>query len=296
MSRTLANLLKMQFLLAAATSLVVMTTAPASTGAAATGDEANDETQGSEEQAEEASDDEEESDDDADGSNGGSGRVAGTTFERGFNNLLERFGNNARRVAEHLYRQDYKHRENLRLARGEVDQLKQSMPKNGARLLDKTAARDFDAYRKLGKPADLQAKLQSADTTAARLREREKDDVLREVAEVTNWNFKALKGAASDLSYAVKEVEENGRKLKKAYVVQTGENGNAAETEATDWFSKNKDFLLPALTAGANGNGHATYGQQFIQQPVHQGRSNGAQQPVSAAATVLSRYDEPKKP
>jgi len=264
------------------------------TDAAGSTSDATDATE-STEQTDEADDSEADADD-SDGEAASGNNVQGTSYERGFNNLLERFGNNARRVAEHLYRQDFKHRENLRLARGEVDQLKQSMPKNGARLLDKTAARDFDAYRKLGKPGDLEAKLQAGTQAAQALQGRQKDDLLREVAEVTNWNYKALKGAASDLDYTVKEVEENGQKRRKAFVV-TKSGDQTTETAAQDWFQQNKDFLMPSLTAGAGGvGGQQTYGQQFIQQPVNQQRSNGSQQPVSAAAAVLSRYDEPKKP
>jgi hypothetical protein len=163
-------------------------------------------------------------------------------------------------------------------------------------LLDKVAARDFDAYRKLGKPAELQAALTAGVEATKALKGREKDDQLRDVAEVTGWNYKALKGAASDIDYTVKEVEENGAKRRKAFVV-TRNGEQVTETAAQDWFQQNKDFLMPALTAGSTGGaGQQTYGQQFIQQPVNQQRSNGSQQPVSAAATVLSRYDEPKKP
>jgi hypothetical protein len=236
-------------------------------------------------------------DDDADVDEAGSTstRVQGTSFERGFNNLMERFGNNARRVAEHLYRQDYKHRESLRLARGEVETLKQRVPKDGSRVVDRTTARELAEYRKLGKPTEVQQRLQAGVDASTALKTREKDDVLRDVAEVVGWNYKALKGAASDLDYTIKEVDDGrGGKKKVAHVV-TRNGADATETPATEWFTSNRDYLLPSLTANSgNGAGGSTYGQQFIVQPVGQQRSNGSTQPQSAASAILSRYDEPK--
>jgi hypothetical protein len=241
--------------------------------------------------------DDSDTDDDADADEVGSGdtRVQGTSFERGFTNLMERFGNNARRVAEHLYRQDYKHRESLRLARGEVETLKQRVPKDGSRVVDRATARELAEYRKFGKPSEVQTRLQAGADASTKLKGREKDDVLRDIAEVTGWNYKALKGAASDLDYTIKEVDDGrGGKKKVAHVV-TRNGTDATETPATEWFTSNRDYLLPSLTANSgNGGGGSTYGQQFIVQPVGQQRSNGSTQPQSAAAAVLSRYDEPK--
>jgi len=241
--------------------------------------------------------DDSDTDDDADADEDGSSgtRVQGTSFERGFTNLMERFGNNARRVAEHLYRQDYKHRESLRLARGEVETLKQRVPKDGSRVVDRTTARELAEYRKLGKPTEVQQRLQAGVDASTALKTREKDDVLRDVAEVVGWNYKALKGAASDLDYTIKEVDDGrGGKKKVAHVV-TRNGADATETPATEWFTSNRDYLLPSLTANSgNGGGGSTYGQQFIVQPVGQQRSNGSTQPQSAASAILSRYDEPK--
>jgi hypothetical protein len=241
--------------------------------------------------------DDSDTDDDADADEDGSSgtRVQGTSFERGFTNLMERFGNNARRVAEHLYRQDYKHRESLRLARGEVETLKQRVPKDGSRVVDRTTARELAEYRKLGKPTEVQTRLQAGADASTKLKGREKDDVLRDIAELTGWNYKALKGAASDLDYTIKEVDDGrGGKKKVAHVV-TRNGADATETPATEWFTSNRDYLLPSLTANSgNGGGGSTYGQQFIVQPVGQQRSNGSTQPQSAASAILSRYDEPK--
>jgi hypothetical protein len=241
--------------------------------------------------------DDSDTDDDADADEDGSSgtRVQGTSFERGFTNLMERFGNNARRVAEHLYRQDYKHRESLRLARGEVETLKQRVPKDGSRVVDRATARELAEYRKFGKPSEVQTRLQAGADASTKLKGREKDDVLRDIAEVTGWNYKALKGAASDLDYTIKEVDDGrGGKKKVAHVV-TRNGTDATETPATEWFTSNRDYLLPSLTANSgNGGGGSTYGQQFIVQPVGQQRSNGSTQPQSAASAILSRYDEPK--
>lgn len=238
-------------------------------------------------------------DEDSDANANSSGKtVKGTTFERGFNNLLERFGNNPRRVAEHLYRQDYKHRENLRLARTENEQLRTQLPKNGARTVDKQTARDLEAYRKLGKPQELATLLANGRKAEQDLQARTKDDTIRDVAELTGWNYKALKGAASDVEYTIKEVDANGQKQRQAFVVtRNGDDTQPTEHPVTDWFTANRDFLLPALTANASASTTATQrnGQQFIQQPVNQQRNNGQGQPLSAAASVLSRYDEPKK-
>jgi hypothetical protein len=278
-------------------TLVLMLTASGGNGSESTEavvDEQSDTGSDTANTGDDGSDDTDDADPDEDGDSG-NGRVQGTTFERGFNNLLERFGNNARRVAEHLYRQDYKHRENLRLARGEVEQLKTKLPRDGSRTVDRNTYRELESYRKLGKPAELQSKLSSGEQAAKALKGREKDDQLRDVAEVTKWNYKALKGAASDLDYVVKEVEDGkGGKVKQAFVV-TRNGEQATEVAAPEWFQSNRDFLMPALTAGTNGGGGTTtYGQQFIAQPVSQQRSNGSQQVPSAASAILSRYEEPK--
>lgn len=239
-------------------------------------------------------DDDDEDDDDTASANK---RTATGQFEKGFHNLLERFGGNGRRAAEHLYRLNYRGREKARLLAEEIDTLKRQLPGKGRTVLPQREADELKAYRALGKPNDIRSRLNAADQAVQELDTHKKDSLLRDVAEVEGYNFKALKGAASDVQYAVREVEADGKKQRRAFVI-TRNGDQTQETPVKDWFAQNRDYLLPALTATTDGNNRQQpqgYGQPFVAQPVPQQRSANNGQVPSAASAVVGRYVDPTK-
>lgn len=162
-----------------------------------------------------------------------------------------------------------------------------AMPSAKAQLLP--------AYEALGKPEDLKAAVGERDGLKAEVSGFKKDATLREVAEAYGWPFEAFKGLdelhrARNLQYELKEVEEDGQKVKRATV--KWKDGDKEETKPlkeyaeTEW----KPFM-PSLKQEAQeqqGKGGTT----FIRQSASAG---GGGRKDAAKDYVAKTYAQPEK-
>jgi hypothetical protein len=183
------------------------------------------------------------------------GKGGGNPAE-GFARLLERHGGSYEAVARHLYEDNYDYRRTNRELKTTLDDLKGKVPSEGAVVLGKDDAQLLDAYRQLGKPEELKAGLDERTTLKSTLDARQKTDLMRDVARTAGFKEDVLTRYGANLDYEIRELDQDGTKVKAAFV----KDGDTA-VPVVEHFAD----LLPALKVDATGSATGT---QFVRQNV----------------------------
>jgi hypothetical protein len=164
-----------------------------------------------------------------------------------------------------------------------ITTLKAKQVPEGARVLTAEEATAYDAYAALGKPADLTKKLADADTATQRLTTLERDAVIRDAATAAGYKFAVLKDRAGDLPIAVREVEQDGKKVSRAFVAPPG----GTEAELTAYAAQHWADYLPALTAQGNASGGTGQGLSLPRQ-----QFGGGQAPRDITSDFIAARNE----
>ncbi len=202
--------------------------------------------------------------------------------------ILEQYSGNATRMAEKLadaLGDNFKLREQKRTLADENERLKGNQKPEGATILTGDEATAYEAYRALGKPDEVQQRLQERETLQGQLSTLQRDAVLRDAAQVAGYKFSVLRDRAGDLAIEVRDATEEGKAVKRAFVkTQAGETP-LAEYAAREW----ADYL-PALQAGDAGR-QAGAGVQFP------GQAGGNPPPANPVQTYIqgAGYAPPKR-
>jgi hypothetical protein len=178
---------------------------------------------------------------------------------------------------------NYGYRSKLEKATARVAELEGKQTPEGATILQGEDAAAYDAYKALGKPADLTKKLADADTATQRLTTLERDAVIRDAATAAGYKFTVLKDRAGDLPIAVREVEQDGKKVSRAFVTPQG----GTEAELTAYAAQHWADYLPALTAQGNGSGGTGQGLSLPRQ-----QFGGGQAPRDLTSDFIAARNE----
>lgn len=173
----------------------------------------------------------------------------------GLQRLIERQGGEAGRVAELLYRENHDLREKNRALSGQV-------PGQGAVVLPPEQAQQWNAYQQLGKAEELKAALDARANAEARLASLEREATLRQVQEASGFKASVLGQlpGATALTFTVREVEADGKKLATAYVTDTAGQEHPLSAYAEQHWA---DFL-PALVVAQGAA--PSQGTSFVRQ------------------------------
>jgi hypothetical protein len=193
----------------------------------------------------------------------------------GLQRLIERQGGEAGRVAELLYRENHELREKNRTLAAQA-------PAQGAVVLQGEQAAQWTAYTALGKAEELKAAIEARSAAEGRLTALEREATLRTVAEASGYKASVLGQlpGASDLTFAVREVEADGKKTPTAFVTDTAGQEHALTAYAQQHWA---DFL-PALAASQGGT--AGQGASFVRQ------ATGGSAPSSPVDAFIQQSNE----
>lgn len=180
--------------------------------------------------------------------------------------ILDRHGRDALRLAEKLadaQNDTFSLREKNRRLREETAALRGRVPADGSVVLSAEDAAAWKAYQELGKAEDLKKRLTDSEGATTELTKLRRDAVIRDVADVAKFRASVLADRAQGLDLAVREVEENGKKVKRAVVVTDGKDTPLDAYAKEHW----ADYL-PALQLGEQraGGTHTPSGTPFPRQ------------------------------
>jgi hypothetical protein len=185
--------------------------------------------------------------------------------------LITRLGN-ADAAAQELWRDNYQLREQRRTSRAELADVKAKLPPDGAVILTKEQAADWDAYQKLGKPTDVEKTITDGKAAAEGLVKRDRADALGKAAKDLGYNPEVFTQLAdmNKLTLTSNEVTMGDGKKQTVY---TATPAGGQPMEMTQYASANWGIFMPSLTANAGGAG----GQQQQGQQQQQQGGGGAQ-------------------
>ncbi len=173
----------------------------------------------------------------------------------------------------------------------DLREARRKVPKEGARILSPEEAAEYDAYVAIGPSKDVKTRLETGDKASTDLSARQRGDHLREVAEATGTNLKALTRLAGDLTFEIgDEVETDGKKS-RSVTVKDGDKSKPFGDYLKDEWSD----MAPALLPQAGGE-QAKTGATFVKQDAGSTTGGGAKgwvQSTIEAQKTASGYVDP---
>lgn len=204
------------------------------------------------------------------GGNSGGGDDAA---QQGLKNLLQRHNNDAMALAGQLYSENYELRTTRRQLREELEQTKKKLPAEGTVVITAEEAKAFEAYKKLGKPEELETARTEIDTLKRGL-------LLDKAAALLEYRPGVLKKLADGLQISLREETVDGKVVETPIVTEGDKAISLKEFAEKNW----PDFIPALLAADSKTPPVST----FIKQP---GTGSGAK-PISL---VQARIDARKK-
>ena len=213
------------------------------------------------------------------GNNGGSGSGGSGSgngdddkARRNLQSLLAKKDGDAMALAAQLLGENADLREDKRGLNKQITDLKAKVPAEDSVILSGDALKTYNDLKALGnldelkqlktERDDFKTKYETEQQTNAK---NAREMLLRDVADVAGFKVSVLQdrdALTPGLSYELKEVEEDGKKTKRAFVKYKDGEGDSApvkELALTDFAAQKWSDYLPALqleaSAGGNSNG-----------------------------------------
>lgn len=173
--------------------------------------------------------------------------------------LLAKHGQDAIAAIAFLMSEGYHARDRARKAEAKVEVLEAGGAKapEGGMVLTKDQATQWAEYLKIGTPAEIQQGMEERKNLGAEHQKTQREKLLSEVAEVTNFRMAPLtrlarKEDGTDLVFEVKDEMVEGEQVKVAYVTDGTETTKVVEYAEAHW-----EEFLPALQREESSDGSA---------------------------------------
>lgn len=177
---------------------------------------------------------------------------------RGIEALLAK-ADKAETVARTLYQENFQLRQQRRDLRTEVKDLKGKLPADGTLVLSKEEAEAWEAYKKLGKPGDIEKSIEEGKKATEGLAQRDRAEQVANAAKAVGYNPEALTqlfGMHTGLELSSRTVKVGDKDTTAWYV----KDAQGQETELATYAQANWGTFMPSLQA--QGGGQQQGGQQ----------------------------------
>jgi hypothetical protein len=181
--------------------------------------------------------------------------------------LLGKHNNDASAAINQLLSENFKLREDKRELKKHLDEAGKTKPAEGSVVLSKAEAEKWKLYQEFGKPEEIKAAIGERDTLKTEVATANREQSLRDVAEVEGWNFGVIKRLAGDLAFEIIEGKDDKGNAKK-YANVILKNGDRTETKpAVEYAEKEWKEFLPSLKVNDDAAGKPNNGTQYVKQP-----------------------------
>lgn len=207
----------------------------------------------------------------------------------------ERFSGDAMRMAEKFaeFQEDnYQLREKNRQLKADLDAAAKRVPADGAVVLSADDAKAWDAYQKLGTPADVEKAVTDGKTSGEKLAALERNESVRAAAAAEQLNADALLALPNLPAITLKDVKDGEATVKRAFVTIEG----GQETALRDFGKQTYAALWPAVEAtGEQQQAGAGSGRKVPAQSSESGTGNARAATVQGAVKRLYSVPGQKK-
>lgn len=159
-----------------------------------------------------------------------------------FQSRLNKMNGDAMAFATQLFDENFRLREDKRALNEELTVLKAKVPADDHVVLTPAKAQEYEAYKAIGKPEEIQSRLDAGTTTESELAELKKKDILREVADLHGYKLSIL----VDRDKAVGGLEFSFKTDSKGDKVAHVKDGDK-DTPITEFAETNWADYLPSL-------------------------------------------------
>ena len=229
-----------------------------------------------------------------DGDGGGDGGNNAGDVEISFQKALDKRNNDAVALARQLFDDNYSARRRNRELSDELREAKTKVPAEGSVVLSTEQAAQWAAYQALGNPEEVKNAIDEKSTLQGQLDSMARNTILRDVAEKSGFKFSVLqtaddlaKSRGKNLTYELREVEEDGAKVMRAFVKDGDTQKPLGEYAQEQWAD-----LMPALVVQSD-----TQTQTGTPYPGQYAGNGGHQQPTARTQTLSTlnkAYAKPK--
>lgn len=155
------------------------------------------------------------------------------------------------RRVRRLLKDNQKQRDEIRDLKVQVKDLEKVKPQEGTVVLTAEEAKQWTAFKELGKPEDVKAKLEKLPELEQKVQAREHADAVTKACEMAGLNATAMLKlpGVSDLKFEVKKEKVDGKDVDVAYVTEAKQG--ATPKKLTDHVEAAWPEFLPALKADA---------------------------------------------
>lgn len=158
-----------------------------------------------------------------------------------FQSRLTKLNGDAMLFATQLYDENFRLREDKRLLSEQLTATKSKVPADDAVVLKPAEVQEYEAYKAIGKPTEIQARLDAHATLETQVAELKQKDVLREVADVHGYKLSVLLDRdKADGGLEISFKEDKGNKVAH---VKDGDK----ETPITEYAEANWADYMPSL-------------------------------------------------
>lgn len=241
----------------------------------------------------EADDDDE--DDDDDGDRGHRGRRSQTELMEQLVGMIDKRGggeSGAKAIALKLLDDNEKARNSKRIWKEKALELQKTAPKEGQVVLSKEDAAAYEEFKKLGTPAEVKTKVESAAALATEKATREKGDTVAKGAELAKLNPKLLARLAEKEGFVVELRDEkvDGKDVKVPYARKNEEK--AATLPLAQFVDKELADYKPALLAKGDGTAASSEQQSHATPYIEQSSTGTAPASGKVDAFIKSRNEQ----
>lgn len=221
---------------------------------------------------------------DTGGGGGGAGRKADKPVSEVVASLIRRHGG-AETALGVLAGENRDYRRRHRDDQARIQELQGKMG-DGAVVLSKDEAAQWEAYKALGKPDEIKPKLEKVPELERKVTERERKDLLTEAGKAVNWNPDAFNElvTAKGLHVEMRDVKVKDAKGEEVTVKQPHVRLAANESDplvpAPTWVEQNAKVWEPSLKAGAATGQQPAGGSTGLPVPGVQARSTNGTSPT----------------
>jgi hypothetical protein len=126
--------------------------------------------------------------------------------------LLKKNNDDPTRAIEVLLGENANLREDKRKLKADLEEANKAKPGEGALVLTKEEAADWEAFKALGKPADVKKKLDAHGELEKKVADADRSKLLSEAAQISGFKPSVLEKLADGLEIEVKDVPKTNEK------------------------------------------------------------------------------------
>jgi len=172
-----------------------------------------------------------------------------------FQSRLTKMNGDAMALASQLFDENFRLREDKRELNKSLKEAQAKIPADDHTILSPAKAQEYEAYKVIGKPQEIQDRLDAHATLETQLAEMKQKDVLREVADLHGYKLSVLLDRDKAAGGLKVEIKDDAKGVKTAFVKDGDKEAPITEFAQQHWADYLPSLKVETATQPRAGNG-----------------------------------------